>query len=240
MKKKLCTIILVLLLALTVTACGKSESDKNNNSGSPDKNSSVSSDNESSDTKVTEDTSDNEPAASGSFADISAMNYDEAVAYLDSLPETDASYFEITTDEMADGEAAIARYRGSDEVVIIPETIDGLTITQVNKWSFTNHDDIVAVKAPKTLRVIEEGAFENTFNLIYVTGLENVEKIGHAAFNNSPKLRVLYFTDSVNEVKGYVAIYGQDEITVKVPKGSYIANYIKDAGINDGMTLEEY
>ena len=55
---------------------------------------------------------------------------------------------------VADGEAAICGYNGSDTVIIIPEEIDGYTVTSIERNAFRDNYDIRCNLAGKRLNDI--------------------------------------------------------------------------------------
>ncbi len=92
--------------------------------------------------------------------------------------------FKLVSD--GSGGWGIAKYRGSDATVIIPEKINNKPVTRIMSNAFgssENHNYTVEeVILPDTITVIEDGAFECCYELKSVTLSSNLEKIGIAAF----------------------------------------------------------
>lgn len=222
--KRFKVILMVGVMIFALSACGKDEDSKNNSNTE-----SVASDTEGEDESKSDDSDG---------INIADMSYDDAKTYMDGLPTTDESLFEISTDGMPEGEAAIAAYNGEDKIVIVPDTIDGLKITKFNLWSFTNNENIVAVKAPSTLTVLDESTFANCLNLCYVTNLDNVKTIGNGAFIYT-NVNYFEFSDSLTEVIGTWADYAFEDMTLKAPKDCYIVKYVKTINESFGKDVFE-
>ncbi len=74
---------------------------------------------------------------------------------------TDESLFKY---EIKNGEAHITGYTGDDEVVCIPETLGGATVTKITSGAFKNAD-MKKVIIAKTVKNVASGAFNNCQNL---------------------------------------------------------------------------
>lgn len=192
------------------------------------------------DSTSTNDNTSSETENQNETKDISLMSYDEAKEYLNTLSETDASVFEYTTNEMADGECAISGYSGTNQILVIPEMIDGLKVTKLSSWLFANNEDMIAVKLPNSIKTIESNVFVNCDNILYITGLENVEYLGEGSFF-CKNLKYLEFGDSVKEAEDGIIIYG-DNITLRLKKDSYLADIGNKTWYRDGhgVTVELY
>ncbi len=242
--KKIVVCGALMMSTLNLVACGSDEKDKVETAGTQELSDSISNDS----TSLTESNEDlqesidteEEGSEVGNSDLVIEMSYDEAVEYLDTLPYTDTAYFEITTEEMPEGEAAIDYYSGSDKIVIVPDEIDGLKITQFNKWSFTNNEDIVAIKAPTSLRVIDDSVFVNCISLKYVTNLLNLEVMGDSAFLVCD-VHYFEFSEKLTDIP-----YSWDDVDpthLRVPKDSTIAEYAKQYNEEYGdehFIIEEY
>lgn len=108
-----------------------------------------------------------EPAGEmeGSVLDLNARyeTYSEnmALAFVQNQP-TDGGAFETETYE--DG-VKITAYTGSENVVVVPETISGKQVLALGESSFAD-SSVRAVKVPDCVRVIEKGAFASCDNLV--------------------------------------------------------------------------
>ncbi len=93
--------------------------------------------------------------------------------YCQWIPVTPEEDFEYSVTK---GNISIKGYKGSDEFVIIPETIDGKPVTTITK-----------------------GAFENcTFKKVYIS--RNIKSIIKDAFKNCDNLETVYLTDNITDM----------------------------------------
>ncbi len=225
-KKRFLAIGLVLAMGLSLVACGKKtdKSTQENNSTSSitttesNEGGSVAEDEKKDDTNI-------------DFKSISDMSYEEVKEYLATLPESPAEDFNVSTENMPEGECEVS-YKGEDAIVIIPEEIDGLKVTKLRSRAFTNDDNVEVVKLASTITSIGHGAFVNCKKLLYVTGTENVESIERTAFstilgrNETDVFRCVEFGDSVKEIEDLAFAGGA--MTLRVKKGSALQKYFED------------
>lgn len=93
--------------------------------------------------------------------------------YCQWVPVTPAEDFEYSVSK---GKVSIKGYKGSDEFVVIPETIDGSPVTTIVK-----------------------GALENcTFKQLYIS--RNISNIVKDAFKNCDNLETVYMSDNITEM----------------------------------------
>lgn len=94
--------------------------------------------------------------------------------------ESPASDFFCNND--GNGGLIILEYLGDDEIVVIPEEINGKAITKINKFVFANDSPVMGVKLSSTIKEIDEGAFILNTKLQYVICGNGLETIGASAF----------------------------------------------------------
>lgn len=84
----------------------------------------------------------------------------------------------------------ISAYHGNNEVICVPEMVDGLNVTTVARGAFVNCS-AKTVMLPKTIETVEEGAFENcAIEEIYF--FDNLMEIGDSSFVNCPKFSTVH------------------------------------------------
>ncbi|MBE5934010.1 MAG: sigma-70 family RNA polymerase sigma factor [Lachnospiraceae bacterium] len=110
--------------------------------------------------------------------DYAAMSYEEAYEYLNTLPANYERKFLSSTDGMPEGECMITGYLRDDEVIVIPDTINGNKVTAIHDYAFTDLENTVAIRVPETVTVIGDGAFMELKTVCVITGLENVVSLG--------------------------------------------------------------
>ncbi|MFA7175055.1 MAG: leucine-rich repeat protein, partial [Kiritimatiellia bacterium] len=67
------------------------------------------------------------------------------------------------------GEVTITDYTGTEEVVSIPGTIDGLPVTSIGDWSFSDCSDLKSVTLPDSVTSIGYYAFYGSLSLTAIT-----------------------------------------------------------------------
>ena len=73
--------------------------------------------------------------------------------WAENAPESD---FTVTADGTG---VAISKYNGSAEIVTIPETIGGKTVTKIASSAFLNASSVKQIIVPKTVKTVEKNAF---------------------------------------------------------------------------------
>ena len=97
------------------------------------------------------------------------------------------------TDDMftISGDGQIISYTGEVFDLIIPEKINGITVTGIASNTFSE-SNLSGVSFPDTLSEISEYAFENSDNLLLADG-KNIKTIGHNAFESCNSLTLVDF-----------------------------------------------
>jgi hypothetical protein len=93
--------------------------------------------------------------------------------------ESDYSYV-----DNGDGTATITGYSGTDTNLVIPSTVDGLTVTSIgdNAFMFSN---FTSVTIPEGVTSIGFNAFYSSNSLVSVSLPQSLESIGGQAFSNT-------------------------------------------------------
>ena len=137
---------------------------------------------------------------------------------VEEVTPTPADQFEFNKDT-----GTITKYNGSDEVVVIPEQIDGVKVTSIGKMAFTGNTNIkkvalneglenIGVSAFQACSLLKEVEFKTNlkeignmaFALTVIENLtlpEGLTTIGEKAFYNAKKLKKVDFVDSLQEIK---------------------------------------
>lgn len=82
-----------------------------------------------------------------------------------------------------DGGVRIDGYRGKEDYLDIPSTIDGRPVTSIGAAAFYEHITLVTVVIPKGVTSIGEYAFQGCISLSHVVIPDTVTSIAHDAFN---------------------------------------------------------
>ena len=83
---------------------------------------------------------------------------------------------------VVDGKATITKYNGAGGSVVIPETINGATVTEIGESAFRGLTAVTEVVIPDSVLVIKKEAFRDCTGIERVTLSKNLTYIGTAAF----------------------------------------------------------
>ncbi len=180
------------------------------------------------DTKETEETKQPEAGK----AEVSM----EALA---SAAETSASAFEYCIE--GDG-VAITGYLGEDEIVVLPEEIDGKKVLGIHNNVFDGESGVKAVKLSntieyiaqsfmqneelqyvicgETLQTIGNNAFAGCISLREVQLNEGLEKIGDVSFGKCTSLKKVYVPETVTSISSISFYMMSEDFTIQAKKGS--------------------
>lgn len=102
----------------------------------------------------------------------------------------------------------IVYYKGNaNELIIIPEEIDGVTVKRIGRYAFCKSRKICVVILPNTICEIGEGAFYECKALVSINIPEKVTEIKNKTFYNDSNLEYL-FTKSDNIKVAQDAFFG--------------------------------
>ncbi len=113
-----------------------------------------------------------------------------ALILVASLPVMVVSAEELTTDDgfkytVADGKVKITGYEGDATELVIPETLDGATVTTIKSYAVDGNTAITSVTFPDTVESIEARAFFGCTALKSVNLPTNLVSLGSGAFGKT-------------------------------------------------------
>ena len=88
-------------------------------------------------------------------------------------------------------------YEGNQTTVIVPETIDGKTVTAIGEWCFEMDRSAETIQLPDTITHIGYGAFTECTNLQKINIPESVVCIEYYAFDYCTSLTSLHLPAGV-------------------------------------------
>lgn len=147
-----------------------------------------------------------------SYAHLYAQRWNIPFTANGSLPARTSDYY-LTTDGT---EATVLFYTGSMTDLVIPEVIDGYTITGIGNYAFTDVNGLTKVTLPSTLKVIGKHAFS-------YTGLQEIE-IPDGVFNIGPN--------------AFRECYSLTKATIPASVTNITSSAFRDCG--DGFTIYGY
>ena len=123
-----------------------------------------------------------------------------------SLSVTDEADFNAVENELLGG-VTVNYYHGGDEVVVIPEYIDGKPVVEVDFYAFSYNQKTKEVYLPDTVKQISNGMLytESATSALEIVHLpEGLEKIDRATFKEFKKLKSINLPSSIKEVSSEV------------------------------------
>jgi hypothetical protein len=113
----------------------------------------------------------------------------------------------------------ILGYLGTSTTVVIPSTINGVSVTNIGHEAFYDRYDLKSVVIPDSVTNIEEEAFTECASLTNIQIGKNVTSIKTNAFSGCIRLTSISIPDSVKDIEDY-AFYGCEELrNVEIGKG---------------------
>ncbi len=133
---------------------------------------------------------------------------------------------------LENGTARITEYNGLDECWIVPETVDGYTVTEIGECIALRNFTLKTLVLPDTVEVIGISAFQEcSLETVYLS--KNLKEIREAAFFECSDLKQVVIPSTVTVVEpmalGYVFFSGPDE------NGYFVVPGIP--GVDPNMTL---
>ncbi len=161
---------------------------------------------------------------------------------------TPAEDFEFRADDQSDG-WSLCGYKGKDEIVVIPEEVDGKKVVSITGTPFGEGSGVKVVKISDSVERISLG-FRGNEELQYVifgSGLkeigeesffgchslekvelnDGVEKLVYNAFANMNSLTYLYVPDTVTEIIGPAIHIANEDFVLAGKTGSMAEDYAK-------------
>lgn len=106
---------------------------------------------------------------------------------IDALKPASTSVY--TYEVLSDGTIRITPCQTSDVNLVIPDTIDGYTVTEIGANAFANQTSIQMVKFPANLKQIGVKAFANCTGLLEVTLPDTIQGAGQLCFSGCTALK---------------------------------------------------
>ncbi len=103
-------------------------------------------------------------------------------------------------EENDDGTITITGYTGSDTKVVIPEKIDGKSVTSIDNWAFEECRKLISVELPDSITSIGNGVFYECRKLVDIKIPSGVTSIGDNAFVSCWSLTSIDIPNSVTNI----------------------------------------
>ena len=198
--KKILVLLIAGLMAMSVTAC-KEDSGSDDTSGNSTTSSSTS-DSDSKDSDKDSNESKSESSENVTMNDV--LNHPAS-------PESD---FKFSKDP--EGNRGVASYKGSDSIVVIPDSYEGAPVTTIKKYSFSNKEGEKAIKFSDSVVEIEELACAMNKSIEIVVFGANTKTIGEGAFLQASALKEVKLNDGLEEIitQAFASCHNLKSITI--------------------------
>ncbi len=218
--KRLLVILLVLTMVLGCVACKSNTGGKD--STSPPVTSSTPGNDDPNNGKDNESDKDKKPTNDITMEDLL------------SHPESPESDFKCM--EGKEG-LVLLNYLGSDEVVVLPETINGRPITNISKYTFANRDDIKAIRLSDSVTEISEMVFTNNEGIELFASGSGLEIIGDSAFLNCISLREVRLNEGLKTIEASAFGFCTSLSSVDIPASVEDISDAPFSGMSDEFTV---
>ena len=141
----------------------------------------------------------------------------EADNYSEIYGDGDSVFFDDTANFTINEEGCITKYTGSQRIVIIPDTINDITVTGIGENVFKNNARMVTVSIPDTVTYIGSSAFEGCTNLVGVSIPDGVEVINSYCFENCTNLRDVTIGENVTKIGCYAFLKCVSLQSIEIP-----------------------
>ncbi len=128
----------------------------------------------------------------------------------------------------------IIQYTGNDTSVTIPSEIDGKKVNSIGDSAFENNKNLVSVKFPNTVDIIDKYTFLDCTNLTSIEIPNSVTGIGIGAFGNCTSLTNIEIPNSVTYI-GMDAFYDTPWLKNKQKENPFV---IVNGILIDGTTCK--
>jgi hypothetical protein len=131
--------------------------------------------------------------------------------------------FDYTTNY--NGTLNLSLYTGTNAVVTIPGSNDGLTVTSIGSSAFDGSAIVTSVTIPNGVLTIHANAFDGCFNLTNVTIPNSVTNIEAYVFDNCSKLASVTLPNGLTSIEDDTFDYCSSLTSITIPDSvTYIGN----------------
>lgn len=133
------------------------------------------------------------------------------------------SDFEYT---IIDDAVAITKYKGSGGDVVIPDIIDGVSVTSIRPFAFQSCSSLTSVTIPNSVTYIGNQAFKGCSNLTSIIMSDSVTSIGIGVFENCSKLTSVKISNNLTSITQYSFNGCSNLKSITIPNSvTYVGHY---------------
>ncbi len=118
---------------------------------------------------------------------------------------------------LEDGTAEIHGYTGGTETLVIPDTLDGHSVTRIGDRPFRNNRSLISVTIPDSVTSIGYNAFNYCDSLTNISIPNSVTIIGPGAFHSCRNLTSITIPESVTNIGSSAFSYCINLISINIP-----------------------
>ncbi len=155
---------------------------------------------------------------------------------------------------ISENKVEIQGYIGSERVVVVPQTIEEMSVAAIHNYAFGNDCGIERIRIPESVTMFKETIFVNNKALKEViidahldvlpestflncSSLESVQlndglkTIGDICFSNCVKLNKLYIPETVSNISKTAFLNVSKDFVIEGKAGSYAEDYAREENI---------
>lgn len=159
---------------------------------------------------------------------------------VDEMIEDDGFVFEIY--ENNDGKfCCLSRYEGHETNVIIPDTYEGVSVTEINSYAFVNCNTVESVIIPNSVKQIGNLAFRECQSLKYISIPNSVEYVGEGAIESCFSLIYNEYKEGLylgNDTNPYLLLMETANKTITTFKANDNTRFIQQNAFYECSLLE--
>lgn len=118
-----------------------------------------------------------------------------------------------------DGKAIITGYKGSETDLVIPATLNGLKVEEIEENAFYQNHNITSVTIENGVEEIGDKAFYNCTNLAKVTLADSIREIGDSAFSYCVYLTDVTLGKGIDEISNNCFSHDTRLESIVIPEG---------------------
>ena len=138
-------------------------------------------------------------------------------------------YGDFEYSALDDGRVKITGYNGGAETVVIPDTIDGKSVTSIGRRAFEGCTNLKSITIPNSVTEMGRRAFSGCSSLTGIAIPDSVTEIGKYAFDGCKSLTSITIPDGVTSI-GDGAFYNCSSLT-EIKVASENSNYVSVNGV---------
>lgn len=119
-----------------------------------------------------------------------------------------------------DGTVEITKYVGTEEEVVVPDSLGGYKVTVIGEFTFLRIEELKKLTLPEGVTSLGNGAFYECINLVEISMPDSLETIGDYAFWNCRNLKQLNIPCNLRSIGKEVFNFCSGITDICVDKGN--------------------